>query len=142
MVLDGSEKLSSDDKKIINSLKQPHLFVVNKSDKKRVLEKMNDEIEVSAKDKKNLQLLKENILQKTIGEDFNFNASVLANERQLEILKEALKQTKQAISEKSESMEILSLVIKNIWQTLGKITGETENEDIIDLIFSRFCVGK
>ena len=142
VVLDGSEKLSSDDKKIIDSLKQPHLFVVNKSDKKRVLEKMNDEIEVSAKDKKNLQLLKESILQKTIGEDFNFNASVLANERQLEILKEALKQTKQAILEKSESMEILSLVIKNIWQTLGKITGETENEDIIDLIFSRFCVGK
>ena len=116
--------------------------LVNKSDKKRVLEKMNDEIEVSAKDKKNLQLLKESILQKTIGEDFNFNASVLANERQLEILKEALKQTKQAISEKSESIEILSLVIKKIWQTLGKITGKTENEDIIDLIFSRFCVGK
>ena len=34
------------------------------------------------------------------------------------------------------------MLIKNLWNNLGKITGKSENEDIIDLIFSKFCLGK
>ena len=44
--------------------------------------------------------------------------------------------------EKDQSLEILSMLIKKVWNELGKITGETENEDIISMIFSKFCVGK
>jgi len=40
------------------------------------------------------------------------------------------------------SLDILSMLVKKLWQTLGKITGNTENEDIINLIFSKFCLGK
>ena len=35
---------------------------------------------------------------------------------------------------------MLSIEIKNVWNLLGKITGETENEEIINEIFSRFCL--
>lgn len=142
IVLDASEEMTADERHIIEKLKAPHIFVVNKSDKKRILEKQKDEIEVSAKNNKNIDALKKKIFDKAIGDKINFNASSVTNERQLEILKQAYNQVCEAIKDKSGSIEIISLLIKKIWQTLGKITGETENEDIISLIFSRFCVGK
>ncbi len=142
IVLDASEEMTADERRIIEKLKAPHIFVVNKSDKKRILEKQKDEIEVSAKNNKNIDALKKKIFDKAIGDKINFNASSVTNERQLEILKQAYNQVCEAINDKSGSIEIISLLIKKIWQTLGKITGETENEDIISLIFSRFCVGK
>lgn len=142
IVLDASKKITKEEKDIIEKLKSPHIFVVNKSDKTRVLEKQKEEIEVSALANKNIDILKKKIFEKTIGDDINFNATTIANERQLEILKQAKIQIKDAMNLRDESIEILSLLIKKIWQTLGKITGETENEDIISLIFSRFCVGK
>lgn len=142
VVLDGSKKMTEEEEKIIKHLKIPHIFVVNKSDKLRMLKKQEDEITVSALTNKNIDFLKKKIFEKTIGEDINFNINVVANERQLEILKQAKKQILESLNARSESLEILSLLIKKIWQTLGKITGETENEDIISLIFSRFCVGK
>lgn len=142
IVLDASKKITKEEKDIIENLKSPHIFVVNKSDKTRVLEKQKEEIEVSALANKNIDILKKKIFEKTIGDDINFNATTIANERQLEILKQAKIQIKEAMNLRDESIEILSLLIKKIWQTLGKITGETENEDIISLIFSRFCVGK
>ena len=142
VVLDGSKKMTEEEEKIIKHLKIPHIFVVNKSDKLRMLEKQEDEITVSALTNKNIDFLKKKIFEKTIGEDINFNINVVANERQLEILKQAKKQILESLNARSESLEILSLLMKKIWQTLGKITGETENEDIISLIFSRFCVGK
>lgn len=142
IVLDASKKITKEEKDIIEKLKSPHIFVVNKSDKTRVLEKQKEEIEVSALANKNIDILKKKIFEKTIGDNINFNATTIANERQLEILKQAKIQIKEAMNLRDESIEILSLLIKKIWQTLGKITGETENEDIISLIFSRFCVGK
>ena len=142
IVLDASEKITNEEKSLIKSLKTPHIFVANKSDKKRVLEKQKDEIEVSAKTNKNIDILKKKIFEKVIGENINFNATTVLNERQLEILKQARTQIIDVLNSKEDNIEILSLLIKKVWQTLGKITGQTENEDIISLIFSRFCVGK
>ena len=60
---------------------------------------------------------------------------------------EVLKQAKQIISNTIESITDLpldcsALDIKTIWEKLGEITGNTATEDIIDKIFSKFCLGK
>ena len=40
------------------------------------------------------------------------------------------------------SADFISIDLRSAWETLGEITGETATEDLIDEIFSRFCIGK
>lgn len=140
-ILDGSEKETEEDKEIEKLLKNKDcIYVINKSDKKRVLPKKKDEIEISAMSGMNIEKLKANIVKKVVTNEINFNNLILTNERQIEILKNGQK----IINEIAMNLplDILAMEIKSLWQTLGKITGNTENEDIIDLIFSKFCLGK
>lgn len=142
-VLDGSQKISSEDKEILNlSNKTPYICVINKSDLGRKIEKLENEIVISAKENKNIDLLKEEIFNKVIKEEVNFNEVILTNERQNYILKDCLDIIKEIENAKEQPLEVITLLIKKLWMTLGKITGNTENEDIIDLIFSKFCLGK
>lgn len=142
-VVDGSEKMTAQDKEISKLLKgKKHLVVVNKSDKPRKLEKQAGEIEVSALLNQNIEKLKEKILKTVVEKEIDFNSIVLTNERQSQVLKEAQKLLQNIISEKQPTLDILTAQSKQVWQVLGKITGKTENEDIINLIFSKFCLGK
>ena len=143
-VLDGSRKLSDADKEIealLNSYKNV-LVIVNKSDKDRICEKMPNEIVISALKEQNIEKIKEKIYQMVINEDIDYNKTIIINERQIEILRECTRILKELQHAKEESMDIIAMLIKNLWNALGKITGECENEQIIDLIFSKFCLGK
>lgn len=142
-VLDGSEKESEEDKKIEKLLKgKRYITIINKSDKQRVVEKKKNEVEISALTNKNVELLKQKIIDMVIEQEIDFNALVLTNERQVGILKDAQDILNEILGNETISLDILSMLIKKLWQVLGKITGNTENEDIIDLIFSKFCLGK
>lgn len=142
-VLDGSEKESEEDKKIEKLLKgKRYITIINKSDKQRVVEKKKNEVEISALTNKNVELLKQKIIDMVIEQEIDFNALVLTNERQVGILKGAQDILNEILGNETISLDILSMLIKKLWQVLGKITGNTENEDIIDLIFSKFCLGK
>ena len=142
-VLDGSEKESEEDKKIEKLLKgKRYITIINKSDKQRVVEKKKNEVEISALTNKNVELLKQKIIDMVIEQEIDFNALVLTNERQVGILKDAQDILNEILKNETISLDILSMLIKKLWQVLGKITGNTENEDIIDLIFSKFCLGK
>ena len=142
-VLDGSEKESAEDKEIEILLQgKKFVYVINKADKQRKLAKKDGEIEISALENKNIDKLKEKIVKLVIEEEIDFNALIITNERQFEILKDADEQIEAILKEKTKSLDVLSMLIKKVWNTLGKITGNTENENIIDLIFSKFCLGK
>lgn len=142
-VLDGSVKEDEEDKEIFELLKDKnHLVVINKSDKKRVLEKKENELEVSAMANQNIDKLKEKIINLVIEKEIDFNSLVTANERQYQILKEAQDILDDVLQRKDYTLDVLSMMLKKLWQALGKITGNTENEDIINLIFSKFCLGK
>lgn len=146
-VLDGSEKLSQDDKKIKKLLQKSAknvIFVINKTDKTRVLEKQKNEIEISALENKNISNLKKKIKDLVIEKEIDFNKLVITNQRQFSILQDAKNLVEEILKNTTNllSLDILSMQIKKVWQILGKITGNTENEDIIDLIFSKFCLGK
>ena len=142
-LIDGSRKIDEYDEKIINLVKdKKHIIVVNKIDCERKSQKFEDEIEISAKDEINIELLKEKIYNMVIDSSIDFNKMMVVNQRQSEILKSAEEITIEILNNKEESMDIISMLIKKLWNCLGKITGECENESIIDLIFSKFCLGK
>ena len=77
-----------------------------------------------------------------IAEELDFSNIIVTNERQIAILKNCKNIISQALESIEASMDILAMQIKSLWNELGKITGESENERIIDLIFSKFCLGK
>lgn len=143
-ILDGSRKLNEYDKEIISILKNYKnvITLVNKSDIKRQLDHQENEIEISALKENKIEDVKEKIYQLVINEEIDYNKMIIINERQIEILKECKKILNELNNAKSQSMDIIAMLIKSLWNTLGKITGESENERIIDLIFSKFCLGK
>lgn len=142
-VLDASRKLNEQDKKILNKVKHyRHIIVVNKTDKSRVLEKINNEMTVSAVTEKGIEELKSSIYNMVIDKNIDFGKIMVSNERQANTLTEGLKICTSILNSKNESMDIIAMLIKNLWNCLGKITGQCENESIIDLIFSKFCLGK
>ena len=142
-ILDGSEKESKEDEKIQNLVGKTNcIYCINKSDKKRLLPTKPNEIEISALTNKNIQKLKDNIVEFVIENEIDFNSLVLTNERQVQVLKDAKAIIKEIQQAENLPLDILSMLVKKVWQTLGKITGNTENDDIINLIFSKFCLGK
>ena len=132
------------DKEIENFVKnkQNCVKIVNKSDLKRILSCQENEIEVSALKEDNIRRVKETIYSMIFNEEIDFNKSLIVNTRQSEILRQCKGVVDQILSAQEESMDIIAMLLKNLWNTLGKITGECENENIIDLIFSKFCLGK
>ena len=143
-VLDGSEDMSEEDKQLQLHLSgyKNAITIINKSDKARKLEKQNNEICVSALKEENITLVKEKIYSLVINEEIDYNKTIITNERQLSILNECENIINQILSSQDESMDIVAMLIKSLWNELGKITGQSENEAIIDLIFSKFCLGK
>ena len=142
-VLDGSELFDDEDKQIFDAVKdKKYLVVVNKADKQRKVDKFENEIEISALKNQNIESLKQKIFDMILSEQFDINSLTITNQRQTTILKDAKRQIVEILNSENISLDVLTMLIKNVWNTLGKITGNTENEDIIDLIFSKFCLGK
>lgn len=143
-VLDASRDENQTDKDIKSLLrdKKNVLTIVNKVDMARVLPIQNDEIQISALKEENIDFLKNKIYQMVINEEIDYSKTLVINERQIQILNECKNITNEILASQNESMDIIAMLIKSLWNTLGKITGESENEQIIDLIFSKFCLGK
>ena len=72
------------------------------------------------------------------------NTSIITNIRHKELIEDSLKHLEGARTslEKNMPVDIISINIKEIIQSLGKITGDNVSEDIIKEIFSKFCLGK
>ena len=149
-ILDGSVKLDKEDKDIINSLKDKNtILIVNKSDLKQVANvselPFEKQINISTLTGDNIAELKEMMLEFVTSKNVNNNSVVLTNTRHINSIKKALDRTEDSIASVQDDMTNLDLVsidIKNIWLELGGITGNSDNEKIIDDIFSKFCVGK
>ena len=120
---------------------KPTIEVFNKSD----LYSYNDDkyIYISALTMKNIDKLKHLIFEKTVKEDFNSNKLYLTNTRHIECVKKAKKAIENVLKIFDETtMDIISSETKSAWYSLGEITGVTSDENIIDKIFSKFCLGK
>jgi tRNA modification GTPase len=99
---------------------------------------------ISAKDKTNLDELKKAMLQEVLSGDMLHENTIVTNERHYQALQQvalALADTNRGI-ENGLASDLLALEIRRCLQYLGEITGEITNEDQLDFIFSKFCIGK
>ena len=144
-VLDLSRQISKEEEGLLNSLnKEKTIVVLNKKDiaKQRTLKDF-ETICISAKNEENITELLDLIYKKTIENKIDLSKIVLTNLRHINILKETKKLVENILDEINlMSLDVVAFEIKRVWLMLGKITGETETEEIIDEIFSKFCLGK
>ena len=141
-VMDCGE-INQDDEEIYHIVKDKNVVtVLNKTDKSDKKDSRAD-IYVSALKKENLDKLKQLIYEKTVGNGVDYNGDFLSEERHYEALKRAKEKFEFALSMvKNAPLDIVAIDIKEGWDALGEISGKTATEEIINDIFSRFCVGK
>jgi tRNA modification GTPase len=101
-------------------------------------------IYISADNKKNVEVLKQRLVDEVIGGAISTDSSIVSNARHYEALRlvhESLLDIIQGLNQKIPG-DLLSLDIRRCLHYLGEITGEITNEDQLDYIFSKFCIGK
>ena len=141
-VMDASD-ITEQDNEIYSVVKDKNLIVaLNKTDKCDVKDDRAD-VYVSALNKVNIEQLKKLLYDKTVGSGVDLNGDFLCEERHFDALSRAKEKFALALSAIGiVSLDILALDIKDGWDALGEISGKTATEDIINTIFSKFCVGK
>ena len=153
-IFDSSRGFSKEDKEILEIIKNKKAIVIlNKIDLKREIYIGNDNfkglkanaIEISAINKKGIDKLYAEISNLFDLNEINLdNGLMITNIRHKNLITEAIKninKTKEII-EKNMPVDIIAVYIKEILEDLGNITGEFVTEDIINEIFSKFCLGK
>ena len=116
--------------------------VLNKTDLENN-ENIKYDIAISAKNKINIENLKQLIFDKTINKQTMQEVNIITNARQADLLNKASQSLSQAIIDLSNySLDCVAVLVKQTWELIGQITGETSSEDIINIIFSKFCLGK
>ena len=151
-MLNNNEELSDDLKELLLKVKEKnYLILINKVDLDSKLNRdeldvdSNRIIEMSITENKGIEELKEKII-----ELFNLNEietndpTYLSNSRSISIIKKCLKKVEEVEKAVEENMPIdmIELDIKYIWEELGKINGSTYEEELLDEMFKRFCLGK
>ena len=152
-VVDSSAPLDENDEQIMELIRDKKAVVLlNKSDLKQVVSSSEVEqktghkvISISAKEEWGLNLLEEEIKNLFYGGTIDFNDQLLiTNVRHLQALKEALKSirmVKQSILDRMPE-DFYSIDLMGAYESLGLIIGEALEDDLVNEIFSRFCMGK
>jgi len=153
LVLDKSRKLTEEDLSLMDNLKEKRaLVLLNKSDlpsrliPKALKKYLNDNVvlSVSAKRKTGLDKLEDAIYNTFLNQKVSVGSILLSNSRHIESIRKAsvfLQSAIEGIDEK-RPVELTLIDIKDAADILGTITGEVFTDDILDKIFSRFCIGK
>ena len=153
-IFDASKPLSKEDKEILEIIKGKKVIILlNKIDLQQKLHKEDEEfkkvtnsvIEISALNNIGIDYLYEEITNLFEINEINIdNDIVITNIRHKNLIHQAIvtiEKTKETIQKKMP-IDIVAVYIKEILEDLGNITGEFVTEDIINEIFSKFCLGK
>lgn len=141
-VMDGAD-ITAEDGMIYETVKDRNKIVaVNKTDKSDVKD-LRADIYVSALKKDNVEALKDLLFERTVGGGIDLNGDFLCEERHFDALTSAKAKFLSALSGIGKvPLDILAIDVKDGWDDLGEISGKTATEEVIDNIFSKFCVGK
>lgn len=148
LVFDNNTPLNQYDKLLLEITKdKKRIIVINKKDllSKIDLEETKEAIFVSSFEQNDISKLENKIKEICNYTDVtNIDSTYIGNTRQIAKLKIAQKQLKDAIKslEAGIPIDIASVDIKNCWTSLGEIIGEVSSEELLDELFSRFCLGK
>ena len=155
-VVDSSIPLDSNDEKILSMLNEDEkraIILLNKTDlNAEVTEKdlkgksgSSAIISISAKEETGIEELENQIKEMFFNGEIAFNDEVyITNVRHKEALQEAHKSLEMVENSIGLGMpeDFYSIDLMNAYQALGKITGETASDDLVNEIFSKFCTGK
>ncbi len=153
-IFDNTKELNEEDLKILELIKNKNaIILLNKIDikdnclenKKEIKDTNKKIIKISAKNRNGIEEL-----YKEIEKMFNIkeididNGTLITNVRHKNQITSAIKSMEEAINAINLNLpiDIISISIKQTLEDLGKITGENVTEDIINEIFSKFCLGK
>ena len=150
LLLDNSKELTKDDLELLEMTKdRTSIVVINKDDLESKLDltklKNRNIIYINTLSNDGIESLKNEIkklfnLEKLDTSDYNY----ITNVRQIAKIKECLvniEDIEKGLQENTP-LDMLEIDLKTIWDTLGSIIGESYDEELLDNLFSKFCVGK
>lgn len=148
LVLNNNEELTKEDMELLELTKnQKRIIFVNKVDlvKRLFLDSSLNPIYGNTLSETGVDLLKKKIIEMFNLETFEkADLTYLSNSYQISIIKESLgivDDVKLALKE-NVPIDMIEIDIRRIWEVLGKLTGENLEEELINDLFSKFCVGK
>ena len=147
-MLNNNEELLDEEKELLEKIKnKKKIIIINKIDLENILDKslLDNYLEVSVKDGININKIKEEIKKLfSLGELETNNMTYLSNARSISLLNKTLNYIDDGLREieNNSPIDIVELNLKEAWNALGEIIGETYTEELLDELFSRFCLGK
>lgn len=149
-VIDSEDGFNKEDKEVLDKIKDKEILVVyNKNDKKEnyKVDELNcyNSINISTFDSDMIEKLKVKISSifdlKSIAES---NYTYISNARQIALLNKSLSIVDEIENAVNNDLEVdmVEIDVKRLWETLGEITGEVGSDDLLNEIFSKFCLGK
>ena len=153
-LLDGSRPLEEEDLQIMELLKErKSLVLINKRDLgeaisiEEIAEKLpaSQVIEASLLNGQGITEIEDAVEDLVYGGEIVQKESMMVNNvRHIELLQQAVNSLTDALhmSEMREALDFIEVDVKNAYERLGEIIGETVSDDIINEVFARFCLGK
>ena len=152
-VVDSSTQLDENDEEIMELIRDRKAIVLlNKMDldpvttEEMIRERLDKPvIPISAKEEQGIDRLEQTVKDMFYDGNLSFNDQIyITNMRQKAALSEALESLKQVMTSIQNQMpeDFFSIDLMNAYEELGSITGESVGEDLVNEIFSKFCMGK
>lgn len=149
LMLNNNEPLTEEDKKLLNLIQNKiNIILVNKNDLESKIDYStlpSNIIKISINNNEGIDELKTRIIELfNLGKLETEDLTYLSDARSIALLEKSLEKINDSISsiKNNEPIDIVELSIKESWNLLGEIIGETYTDELIDELFSRFCLGK
>lgn len=146
VVLNNNEILTNEEQELIDSIDQKkRLIFVNKNDLETKLDIKQNYVFGNTTTVDGLNNLKKAIVEKfELDKIMDKDLSLISNVRQIDLIKKSLEDIESAIKniKNDVAIDIVEIDMKKAWEHLGEIIGANYNEELLDNLFSNFCLGK
>lgn len=146
LMLDNNKELNDIDIELLELTKEKtRIIVLNKKDLEKRNSYSGEAVEISLLDSNSANVIEKEIKKKCNISNINsFDATYIGNVRQITKIKEALKSINEALEgiNFGYPVDMINVDITNAWNSLGEIIGEGNPEELINNLFTNFCLGK
>lgn len=145
-MLNNNKEMTSYEEELLNLIRdKKYIIVINKIDLPTKINIKEDTIKISVKENIGIDELKNKIKDLfNLGAIETGNMNYLSNSRSIALLNKALEKINDSLTNihNNSPIDMVEMDLRNAWEILGEIIGETYTDELIDELFSRFCLGK